>query len=161
MEFTAEQMEQHLLEIIMLNMKEVFEIRDVNEIPDPVVENEPVFKVVSQEQRTEIVAKQKETKQDVLKDARMKRKSSKSKEWLDKLINNPELFVGARIMLKVQEDEEDIPELYDATVVRIEKDSKDRLQTMFEITYDIDGPDAKFSFALISELKKKSLIITS
>ena len=50
-EFTAEQMEQHLLEIIMLNMKQVFEIRDVNEIPDPVVENEPVFKVVSQEQR--------------------------------------------------------------------------------------------------------------
>ena len=161
MEFTAEQMEQHLLEIIMLNMKEVFEIRDVNEIPDPVVENEPVFKVVSREQRIEIVAKQKETKQDVLKDARMKRKSSKSKEWLDKLINNPELFVGTRIMFKVQEDEEDIPELYDATVVRIEKDSKDRLQRMFEITYDIDGPDAKFSFALISELKKKSLIITS
>ena len=68
-EFTAEQMEQHLLEIIMLNMKQVFEIRDVNEIPDPVVENEPVFKVVSQEQRIEIVAKQKETIQDALKDA--------------------------------------------------------------------------------------------
>ena len=160
-EFTAEQMEQHLLEIIMLNMKQVFEIRDVNEIPDPVVENEPVFKVVSQEQRIEIVAKQKETIQDALKDARMKRKSSKSKEWLDKLTNNPELFVGKRIMHKVQEDEEDIPEWYDATVVRIEKDSKDRLRTMFEITYDIDGPDAKFSFALISELKKGNLIITS
>ena len=29
-EFTAEQMEQHLLEIIMLNMKQVFEIRYVN-----------------------------------------------------------------------------------------------------------------------------------
>ena len=121
MEFTAEQMEQHLLEIIMLNMKQVFEIRYVNEIPDPVVENEPVFKVVSQEQRIEIVAKQKEMIQDALKDARMKCKSSKSKEWLDKLINNPELFVGKRIMHKVQEDEEDIPELYDATVVRIEK----------------------------------------
>ena len=161
MEFTAEQMEQHLLEIIMLNMKQVFEIRDVNEIPDLVVESEPVFKVVSQEQRIEIVAKQKETIQDVLKDARMKRKSSKSKEWLDKLTNNPELFVGKRIMHKVQEDEEDIPEWYDATVVRIEKDSKDRLRTMFEITYDIDGPDAKFSFALISELKKGNLIITS
>ena len=59
--------------------------------------------------------------QDALKDARMKCKSSKSKEWLDKLINNPELFVGKRIMHKVQDDEEDIPELYDATVVRIEK----------------------------------------
>ena len=57
----------------------------------------------------------------MLKDARMKRKSSKSKEWLDKLINNPELFVGKIIMHKVQEDEEDIPELYDAAVVRIEK----------------------------------------
>ena len=91
----------------------------------------------------------------------MRCKSSKSKEWLDKLINNPELFVGKRIMHKVQEDEEDIPELYDATVVRIEKDSKDRLRTMFEITYDIDGPDAKFSFALISELNKKNHIITS
>ena len=92
-------------------MKQVFEIRDVNEIPDPVVENEPVFKVVHQEQRIEIVAKQKETIQDVLKDAQMKRKSSKSKEWLDKLINNPELFVGKRIMHKIQENEEDIPEL--------------------------------------------------
>ena len=159
-EFTAEQMEQHLLEIIMLNMKQVFEIRDVNEIPDPVVENEPVYKVASQEQRIEIVPKQKEAIQDVLKDAGMKRKSSKSKEWLDKLINNPELFVGKRIMHKVQEDEEDIPELYDATVVRIEKGLKDRLRTMFEITYDIDGPDAKFSFPLISELKKRNLIMT-
>ena len=45
----------------------------------------------------------------------MKCKSSKNKEWLDKLINNPELFVGKRIMHNVQEDEEDIPELYDAT----------------------------------------------
>ena len=42
-EFTAEQMDQHLLEIIMLNMKQVFEIRDVNEISDPVVDNEPVL----------------------------------------------------------------------------------------------------------------------
>ena len=58
-EFTAEQMEQHLLEIIILNMKQVFEVRDVNEIPDPVVENEPVFKVASQEQISEIVANKK------------------------------------------------------------------------------------------------------
>ena len=46
-------------------------------------------------------------------------------------------------------------------VVKIEKDSEDRLRTMFEITCDIDGPDAKFSFALISELKKGNLIVTS
>ena len=78
---------------------------------------------------------------------------------MDSFLQNPNDFVGKRIVHQVQETEEDIPEWYDATVKGIETLSKEPIGTVYEISYDIDGPDKTFLFPLLRDLKKGNLIV--
>ena len=83
----------------------------------------------------------------------------KSKEMLEKLLRNPEILVGKRIKHKIQESADDIPEWYDGTVLKLEKVIENVIRTPYEMTYDIDGPEERFTFKLIMELKKGNLIM--
>ena len=95
-----------------------------------------------------------------LKEARLKRKSIKSKELLDSLLQNPEGLIEKRIKHKIQETKEDIPEWYDGIVIRIDKlHQNSNLKTTFEMTYDIDGPEQIYSFPLLTYLKNRTLIV--
>ena len=94
-----------------------------------------------------------------LKAASMKRSADKSKRTLDDYIKNVNLLVGKRIKHKVQETSEEIPEWFDATVIRIDKRSKELIQTRYDIYYDVDGEDTIYSFPLLTDLKRGNLII--
>ena len=78
---------------------------------------------------------------------------------MDSFLQYPNDFVGKRIVHKVQETEEDIPEWYDATVKGIETLSKEPIRTVYEISYDIDRLDKTFLFPLLHDLKKDKLIV--
>ena len=156
-DFTCDTMEKHLLKIISLNMEKFGEPSLEDNVENPVAV--PVYTIAPAEKRQEITAKQKESFEYILKEARSKRKSNRSKLFLDSFLQNPNDFVGKRIVHKVQETEEDIPEWYDATVKGIETLSKEPIGTVYEISYDIDGPDKTFLFPLLRDLKKGNLIV--
>ena len=84
----------------------------------------PVYTIAPVEKRQEMTAKQKDSFEYILKEARSKRKSNRNKLFLDSFLQNSNDFFGKRIVHKVQETEEDIPEWYDATVKGIETLSK-------------------------------------
>ena len=117
-DFTGDTMEKHLLKIISLNMEKFEESSLEDNVENPVTA--PVYTVAPAEKRQEITAKQKESFEYILKDARSKQKSNRSKLFLDSFLQNPNNFVGKRIVHKVQETEEDIQEWFDATVKGIE-----------------------------------------
>ena len=149
-------MTEHLLQVILLNLEKCKEKIDL----DAVVEEkdvELVFKIADAMKRGQAALKQKDSSIARLKEARLKRISTKSKELIEKLLKDPELLLQKKIKHKTQETPEDIPEWYDGTVISIEQLAKNVLRTKYEITYD--GPNALFYFELINELKKGNLII--
>ena len=75
------------------------------------------------------------------------------------MLKDPSLLVGKKIKHCVQESEAEDPQWFDASVIKIDKTYKDPIRTRYEIIYDIDGVDKKFSFSLLSDLKKGDLII--
>ena len=85
----------------------------------------------------------------------MKRESTKSKNQLDLLLENPNKLTGCRFKHKVQETKDDPHEWFD------EYSEKNPIKTVFEIQYDIDGIDEFYSFALLTELKNGNLVIIS
>ena len=90
----------------------------------------------------------------------MKRKSNKSKNLLDSLLQDPSSLIHKRVKHKIQETKEDIAEWYDATVVTIDQNNLENpIQTKYDMTYDIDGPTKICTFPLLSYLKKGYLII--
>ena len=92
----------------------------------------------------------------------MKRESTKSKNQLDSLLENPNKLTGCRFKHKVQETKDDPPEWFDGTVIKIDEHSeKNPIKTVYEIQYDIDGIDEFYSFALLPELKNGNLVIIS
>ena len=111
-------MEQHLLEIIKANISQVEEVVDVTEIVEELIA-EPAYKIASNERIEYIVQKQKGDSECRLIEARMKRKSNKSKNLLDSLLQDPSSLINKRVKHKIQETKEDIAEWYDATVVTL------------------------------------------
>ena len=89
----------------------------------------------------------------------MKWKIKKSKASLEELLADPSLLVRKRVKHLDQEDKKSQPEWSDVTVLRIDNPSEDTLRPTCEIIYDIDGVDKKFSFPLLSVLKRGELII--
>ena len=115
-------MEQHLLEIIKANISQVEEVVDVTEIvEEPIAE--PAYKIASNERIEYIVQKQKGDSECRLSEAKMKRKSNKSKNLLDSLVQDPSSHINKRVKHKIQETKEDIAEWYDATVVTIDQNN--------------------------------------
>ena len=163
-DFTANDMIKHLKEIIKLNIGVI----DPSLDPETLVaisENErekasePVYNIIPELERQAELQKQKESLYNFVKEARMKRKTKKSKASLEELLADPSLLVGKRVKHLVQEDKKSQPEWFDATVLRIDNPSEDTIRTRYEIIYDIDGVDKKFSFSLLSVLKRGELII--
>ena len=112
------------------------------------------IKLKSSSEREEEFKKQKQGIFYKLKAASMKRSADKSKRTLDDYIKNVNLLVGKRIKHKVQETSEEIPEWFDATVIRIDKLSKELIQTRYDIYYDVDGENTIYSFPLLTDLKR-------
>ena len=163
-DFTANDMIKHLKEIIKLNIGVI----DPSLAPETLVAiseserekaSEPVYDIIPELERQAELQKQKESLYNFVKEARMKRKTKKSKASLEELLADPSLLVGKRVKHLVQEDKKSQPEWFDATVLRIDNPSEDTIRTRYEIIYDIDGVDKKFSFSLLSVLKRGELII--
>ena len=161
-DFTSNQMQSHLEEIIKLNITETEVAADSN-VQELVQESEnqkqQTFRVTSEEERSEEILKQKKTLMEKLKDNGLKRQSKESKTLLDELQENPGKLVGNRIKHKVRKTAEDLPEWFDASVSRIDGPSKNTLKTSYKLTYDIDGEHKKYSVPLLTELKKGNLVV--
>ena len=87
-EFNSTELTEHLLQIILLNLKKCKEKIDL----DAVVEEEdvePVFKIADAMKRGQAALKQKDSSIARLKEARLKRKSTKSKELIEKSLKDP------------------------------------------------------------------------
>ena len=94
------------------------------------------------------------------KEARVKRKSKKSKNLLEDMLLCPEKLVACRIKHKVQETEDGIQEWFDGTVIKIEKiNTRFPSKTLFEVQYDVDGEGVSYDFPLLAELKDGNPII--
>ncbi len=139
-------------------MKEVAH-RDLEVQEGSFIEQVTPFVIVSKEKRKEIVEQQKCNPSDKIKEARIKRQSSKSKDMLEFLLKFPAELVGKRIKHKVQETKDDIPDWFDAKVKQIETEKNDTIKTMYDIYYDEDGADILFTYPLLNELKKGNIMI--
>ncbi len=162
-EFTSYDMMKHLISVINQNIT----------IADPAIlkfflsaaekqkdkSKEPVSRVLPEKMRIPEVQKQKEEFAKIVKEARIKRKTKKSKESLKELLEDPTLLIGKRIKHRNQESTEEDPEWYDASVLAIDKSTNEPMRTIYELCYDIDGQDSRFSFPLLNDLKKGDLII--
>ncbi len=154
-EFDSSQMIDHLMEIIRMNI----ENPDTN-VPQGQTASTPAFVLKDVADRNDEIKKQKEQLQRVLKEARLKRKAKKSQGDLEQLLKHPEILVGKRIKHRIQENADSFPEWFDAKVTKIDKlNAKNPMQTKYELCYDADGDDFKFSFSLLSDLKKGFLIL--
>ena len=123
-------------------------------------EEQPVFTAASVNVRNDELEAQKVKLFEKLKEARVKRKSKKSKNLLEDILLCPEKLVACRIKHKVPETGDDIPEWFDGTVIKIEKiNTKFPSKTLFEVQYDVDGEGVSHDFPLLAELKKGNLII--
>lgn len=161
-DFDPGEMMQHLIEIVKMSLNGTEQpFYDSNNDDDDaaMVSGNTDINLKSSSERDEEFKKQKEGMFYKLKAASMKRSADKSKRTLDYYIMDVNLLVGKKVKHKVQETSEEIPEWFDATVLRIDRLSKELIQTRYDIYYDVDGQDTIYSFPLLTDLKRGNLII--
>ena len=151
-DFTLEQMKEHLSQVINDNLVGVRVEYDVMQDQEAGANNTNVTLRPGQE-RIEDVEIQKDLFHNRIKEARMKRKGNRSKSQLQRYLDNPENLVGKRIQHRVKEDNICDAEWFDAQVLKVDNILPDRLKTKFDVQYDIDGEDETLSFALLADLK--------
>ena len=148
---------KHLTEIIKLNIDEhdiEQDLSDLTAIVDAPKE-QPVFTAASVNVRNDEFEAQKVKLFEKLKEARVKRKSKKSKNLLEDILLCPEKLVACYIKHKVQETEDDIPEWFNGMVLKIEKiNTKFPSKTLFKVQYGVDGESVFYDFPFLAELKK-------
>ena len=150
---------ENLVEILKSNLSEYHQTNE--NLAELIVDTEDQNMssvLTSKENRDNELLKQKEQIFEKLKVASMKRSAAISKSRIEEYLKDPKLLVGKRIKYKVQEKKDSVPEWYNATVLKLEKLFNDPIRTEYELCYDIDG-DEKFTFRLLRDLRKGSLVV--